>query len=162
MPEIKSSTFKIYKSLGDAGYAMLHGLGAKEGRSYVYKDAAGTEVMAMIRLDFKDEKKKCLYFHPHGGGWTKGDPDGRLPLYGLDRLARSTGGVIIVEGEGKASLLWGLGFCATASSHGGLSARKSDWSPLAGRSVAILPDHNDVGYRYADDGAPGNVCSRWG
>jgi hypothetical protein len=84
------------------------------------------------------------------GGWVKGDPEGPLPLYGLDWLAQSTGGVLVVEGEGKASALWRLGFSATTSAHGALSAKKTDWSPLAGRSVAILPDHNEVGGKYAD------------
>ena len=44
-----------------------------------------------------------------------------------------------------------VGLVATTSAHGAKSAKGSDWSPLAGRDVVILPDHDDAGERYADD-----------
>ena len=34
---------------------------------------------------------------------------------------------------------------ATTSAHGAKSAEKSDWTPLAGRTVVILPDHDAAG-----------------
>ena len=38
---------------------------------------------------------------------------------------------------------------ATTSAHGAKSARKTDWRPLAGREVVILPDHDSEGEGYA-------------
>src|SRR5262249_12455644 len=43
----------------------------------------------------------------------------------------------------------GLGIVSTASSHGAKSAPRSDWSPLAGKDVVILPDHDPEGEGYA-------------
>lgn len=34
--------------------------------------------------------------------------------------------------------------------HGSQSAQRSDWAPLKGKSVAILPDNDQPGFRYAD------------
>ncbi len=44
-----------------------------------------------------------------------------------------------------------LGLIATTSAHGSKSASKTDWSPLMKREVAILPDADDAGDRYAED-----------
>ena len=38
---------------------------------------------------------------------------------------------------------------ATTSAHGAQSPSKSDWSPLAGKDVVILPDHDGPGEKYA-------------
>ena len=40
---------------------------------------------------------------------------------------------------------------ATTSAHGSKSAHKTDWSPVAGKEVVILPDNDDAGWRYADE-----------
>src|SRR5262249_43220614 len=40
--------------------------------------------------------------------------------------------------------------CATASAHGAKATQLTDWSPLAGRSVAILPDADEDGAGYAE------------
>jgi hypothetical protein len=37
----------------------------------------------------------------------------------------------------------------TTSSGGGQAATKTDWSPLAGRSVLIWPDNDEAGLKYA-------------
>ena len=41
------------------------------------------------------------------------------------------------------------GLVATTSAHGAQSPHKSDWSPLAGKDVVILPDHDAPGENYA-------------
>jgi hypothetical protein len=40
---------------------------------------------------------------------------------------------------------------ATTSSGGSQAAGKSDWQPLAGRQVVILPDNDEAGRQYVDD-----------
>src|SRR5262249_40599116 len=57
--------------------------------------------------------------------------------------------VLIVEGEKKVDALTSLGLLATTSAGGAQTPRKSDWSVLAGREVAILPDHDEPGHVYA-------------
>lgn len=75
------------------------------------------------------------------------------PLYALlDLLATPAGSrVFIVEGEKAAGAAREVGLVATTSPHGSKSAGKTDWSPVAGREVVILPDHDDAGERYAAD-----------
>jgi hypothetical protein len=78
---------------------------------------------------------------------------GGRPLYGLpDLLATPAGSrVYVTEGEKAADAARAVGLVATTSPHGSKSASKADWSPVAGRDVVILPDHDDAGERYADD-----------
>ncbi len=80
-------------------------------------------------------------------------PPAPRPLFGLDRLAaRPDAPVLVVEGEkaadaatelfpGHACLSWQGGTNATA---------KADWTPLAGRSVAVWPDNDAPGRRAAE------------
>ncbi|MGO9290444.1 MAG: hypothetical protein ACLQIJ_17050 [Polyangia bacterium] len=56
----------------------------------------------------------------------------------------------MTEGEKCADLARGLGLTSTTSSHGADSAKRTDWSPLAGKQVIILPDHEN-GEGYAND-----------
>lgn len=76
------------------------------------------------------------------------------PLYGLDRLASRPGApVLVVEGE-KAADAGARRFedhVVITSPGGSKAARKTDWSPIAGRRIVIWPDADDPGTRYADD-----------
>ena len=58
---------------------------------------------------------------------------------------------MIVEGEKCADVARSLGFTATTSAHGAKSARKTDWKPLQGRDVVILPDYDAAGEHYATE-----------
>ena len=75
------------------------------------------------------------------------------PFVSAARPAGDAGGsrVFIVEGEKAADVAREVGLVATTSPHGSKSAGKADWSPVAGRDVVILPDHDDPGERYAAD-----------
>jgi KaiC/GvpD/RAD55 family RecA-like ATPase len=57
--------------------------------------------------------------------------------------------VVVVEGEKCAEAACSIGFTATTSAHGANSLGKTDWTPLAGRDVLILPDNDDAGRHYA-------------
>src|SRR5262249_44859467 len=70
------------------------------------------------------------------------------PLYHLPELAAAAT-VFVTEGEKAADLARGLGVVATTSAHGAKSAPKSDWGPLAGKDVVILPDADPEGESYA-------------
>jgi len=56
----------------------------------------------------------------------------------------------VLEGEKCVEIAIGLGLPrATTSAHGAHAPQLTDWSPLAGRRVAILPDEGTSGAEYA-------------
>jgi hypothetical protein len=59
------------------------------------------------------------------------------------------GFVFVVEGEKCVDWLRNIGLVATTSSSGAQSAHKTDWEPLRGRSVVIMPDRDRAGEAYA-------------
>ena len=72
------------------------------------------------------------------------------PLYNLPAVAASEA-VVLVEGEKCADALMQLGIVATTAMGGAAAAiDKTDWAPLAGKTVAVWPDHDEAGARYAD------------
>jgi putative DNA primase/helicase len=115
--------------------------------TYPYTDAEGQLVFEVVRLEPKGFRQR----RPDGaGGWTynlKGID--RRPLY---RLSEVLGAdlVLVPEGEKDCDNLAALGFHATTSAQGAGSAHKSDWSPLAGKRVVILPDNDEDGAKYRD------------
>lgn len=117
---------------------------------WTYRAGDDAAVMTVVRFDLAGGGKQYRPFHPVKGGWRMGDPPGRLPLYRV-RDFRGAKRVYVVEGEKVADAAWSIGLPATTSAHGAKAAAKTDWSPLAGREVIILPDHDDAGRGYADD-----------
>jgi hypothetical protein len=124
-----------------------------EASRYTYTDANGADALVVVRFepDPRDGSKTCRPFHPVQDGWHCGDPSGPLPLYHLPQVTAASGTIMVVEGEPCADAAADLGFVATTSAHGANSATKTDWSPLAGREVVILPDNDDAGRKYAAD-----------
>ena len=86
-------------------------------------------------------------------GWCwKGWGDGR-PLYNLrELLARLDARVIVTEGEKKAAAAKQLfpDCVAVSPMNGAKSPHKTDWSPLAGRSLVIWPDNDQPGRDFAE------------
>ena len=77
-----------------------------------------------------------------------GAPDLR-PLYRLPEWTTSPS-VVLVEGEGKADALHSVGVVATSAMQGARAPiEKTDWSPLAGKTVIIWPDNDEPGLIYA-------------
>ena len=126
-------------------------------RYWTYRDAAGAEVFRVLRVDYHapDGTKAKSYRPCHqaaDGRWLLARPEGRLPLYNLPSIlaAPPEATVAILEGEKCADLAMSVGLPhATTSAHGAVAAWLSDWSPLAGRSVAILRDEGERGAEYA-------------
>ena len=54
-----------------------------------------------------------------------------------------------MEGEKAADAGRRLGLVTTTSSGGAAAAHQTDWSPLAGRDVVVLPDNDEAGRKYA-------------
>lgn len=72
------------------------------------------------------------------------------PLYNLPAVAASDA-VVLVEGEKCSDALMGVGIVATTAMGGASTViDKTDWMPLAGKTVVVWPDHDEVGGKYAD------------
>jgi len=125
--------------------------GVKPTTVWEYHDADGDLVGLVIRFDGPAGKTFRPVSRSTSGSWVcEGMPAPR-PLYRLPQVLAAEGPVYVAEGEKAADALASLGLTATTSPNGSSSANKADWSPLARRSVVIVPDRDEPGERYADD-----------
>ena len=116
---------------------------------WTYHDASGEPVGVVVRWNLADGKKEIRPASRHGDGWrVEGMPEPR-PLYGLPELA-SAQRVFVCEGEKAADAVRGIRLAATTSAHGCESPGKTDWRPLAGKEIILLPDNDPPGRKYAD------------
>ncbi len=124
---------------------------------WVYRGADGSEAFRVLRIDYRapDGSNAKSYRPCHkadDGRWRLSRPEGKLPLYNLPAIlaAPPEAVVAILEGEKCADIAAAFGLpYATASAHGASAPWLSDWSPLAGRNVVILPDDDERGIEYA-------------
>jgi hypothetical protein len=118
-------------------------------QSWTYHDARGTPVMVVGRIGAANGEKTYRPVHAlPDGSWAIGDPPGLLPLYGLREIG-AAGAVIVLEGEKCADAARVTRWAATTSAHGAKSADKTDWTPLAGKEVVVIPDNDAAGEGYA-------------
>ena len=123
----------------------------REAARWEYRDAEGEPIGLVLRWDREDGSKTIRPAWRFGDSWRQTYPE-RRTLYALDRLAESPEArVFVVEGEKCAEQLAALGLQATTSAGGAKAAKRADWSPLAGREVAIVPDADDAGRKYAEE-----------
>lgn len=151
---------KIHDTLDAASSACVWMLSQRDGKTYTetrrdkYHDQSGDVVAAVLRFEngeVDDNGKRKKTFLPVSrvdGGWKIGDPAGSWPLFRLHELTE--GAVYVVEGEKAAAAGAAAGLNVTTSAHGAKSPRKTDWRPLAGRDVVLLPDNDIDGKAYAD------------
>jgi hypothetical protein len=122
--------------------------------TWTYHNAGGDPVGLVVRWNTPTGKDvRPVSRKADGSGWCIGGMPTPRPLYALpDLLATKPGArVYVTEGEKAADAARAVGLVATTSPHGSKSASKADWSPVAGREVVILPDHDEPGERYAGD-----------
>ena len=88
--------------------------------------------------------------------WRAPDP---RPLYNLPVISRARE-VVLVEGEKCAAALIACGIAATTAMNGAKApVDKTDWHPLAGKSVFIWPDRDAPGWDYAESAARACVAA---
>lgn len=100
-------------------------------------------------------KKAFLQVTPLADGWVaKGLPGNRqTPLFNRIGIAGADR-ILVVEGEKCVRAVTGLGLeklAATTSLGGSKAARRCDWSPLAGKTVYLWADSDDVGRAYVNE-----------
>lgn len=124
----------------------LRGLGEYH-QFWDYRDAHGTVIMRVCRWN-KGGKKEIRPLLRGIEGWEwKYHPNPR-PLFQLDRLANELEKpVIVVEGEKTAHAAQRLfpEYIATTWSGGAQSMGQTDWSPLKGRALTLIPDCDTPG-----------------
>lgn len=110
-----------------------------------YLDPAGNLICQHKRYNLPDGKKEFRPWTPSVGATF---PDPR-PLYNQPGLVKAQT-VFLVEGEKSADALIGLGYQATTAMGGAKAPpNKTDWRPLAGKTVYIWPDNDQAGAQYA-------------
>jgi len=112
-----------------------------------YRNDAGVHIGSVVRWD-KAGGKEIRPVARIEGQWKPGGMPSPRPLYRLPE-AKVADCVVITEGEKAADAAVRLGYEASTSAHGSKSADKTDWSPLAGKEVVILPDNDEAGKEYA-------------
>jgi len=153
---------EIFDSLGAALFALTKRYG-RYSKSWDYLDASGQLVGVVVRWDSRERSdttrdgKEGKTIRPVSrtadGRWRIGAMPEPRPLYHLPKILAAPEGafVFVVEGEKCADTVASLGFYATTSAGGANAADKTDWSPLRGKNVVILPDNDPAGERYADE-----------
>jgi hypothetical protein len=121
----------------------------KRSALWTYYDARGEPVGVVVRWD-RSNGKEIRPVSRRGDGWRIEAMPIPRPLYGLPELAKARR-VVVVEGEKVADQARRIGFTATTSAGGSQVAGKTDWRPLVGKDVWILPDNDPPGEKYAGD-----------
>jgi hypothetical protein len=120
----------------------------KRSNVWTYYNPQGDPVGSIVRWD-RPNGKDIRPVARHSDGWRIGAMPNPRPLYRLPELA-SAQCIVVAEGEKAAEAARILGFVATTSASGAQAANKTDWLPLAGKEVWILPDNDAPGRKYAD------------
>ncbi len=121
----------------------------REVASYQYRDEHGELLYEAVRYD----PKAFRYRRPDGNGGCIWDIQGvQRVLYRLPEVlaaVRDGQQVWLVEGEKDADALAALGLPATTHATGAKGWRGEYAEPLAGASIVVVPDADDVGRSWA-------------
>jgi hypothetical protein len=137
---------KVYATRDLAVATVAGAVGGTVEAIYDYLLADSTIAFSVVRVKTASGKT-FRPIRPAGTGWRIGDPDGLLPLFNLPSISQAPE-VVVVEGEKCALVGAELGAVTTTSAHGSLSASKTDWTPLAGKTVILMPDNDSSGMQY--------------
>jgi len=146
IPRRKPYVPRPFKTAQAAVTALERRLGKREAM-WTYHDADGKPVGLVVRWK-KDDGKTIRPISLHADGWRIEAMPQPFPLYRLPEIAAAKF-VFVCEGEKAADAARAHGYVATTSPHGAKSAACADWTPLAGKRVAILPDNDADGEVYA-------------
>lgn len=140
---------KTYVTPEEAEGSLAAKFGLPSG-TWPYHNSDAQEIGRVLRWDSQDGRKDYRPLALRDGRWVVGAMPEPRPLYRLPELASETK-VYVVEGEKAADAAWACGLVASTSAHGSKSASKTDWSPLRGKEVVVMPDNDDAGEAYARD-----------
>jgi CRISPR-associated protein Cmr3 len=113
-------------------------------------------LVRVVRKDDGNGKKSIYQQHWHGKQWVNSlDNINRenIPIYRYREIKQAIANgesIFIVEGEGKADLLWSMGLPATCNLAGSKKWRPSDTQDLEGASVILCPDRDAPGIEHCE------------
>ncbi len=146
-----ASTTRIYKTYSHA-WAAVTRRRREPDQWWTYHDRSGELVGLVLRWNLTGGGKDIRPLARVEAGWIIGAmPSPRVlyrlndVLFGPNVLSR----VYVVEGEKAADAGSSIGLVTVTSAGGASAAHLTDWSPLAGRDVVLLPDNDAVGRKYA-------------
>ncbi len=125
---------------------LANSLGGQRNGTWVYQDAAAAEVFRVVRFDGcrGEHPKQYRPLHQSSDGWRIADPPGLLRLYGLPEIIEAST-VWVLEGEKCVEIARELGVVATTNAHGARATDQTDWTPLSGKLVILIPDRDAAG-----------------
>lgn len=133
----------------------IDGESAPLSGQWTYRNSRGDFLFYVQRFNTRAGRKEFRPLLPSGSGkeikWKRKAPIEPRPLYGLDRLAaKPNAKVMVCEGEKATDAAARLfpGMVTVCSMNGAKSPEKSDWSPLADRSVFLWGDFDEPGNQY--------------
>jgi hypothetical protein len=139
----------IYDSLQQAAEDQAERIRGNLFALYRYLYADGREGFVIARYQTENGKEFFAFSRARNGSWRLGAPSKGRHLYRLPDVAKAQR-VVVVEGEKCADMVFSrLGLVGTTSAFGAKGPDKSDWSPLAGKDVLIVPDQGKPGHSYA-------------
>jgi hypothetical protein len=134
---------------------------------YSYPDRLGNPLVRVVRKDTGSGEKTIFQEHYNGKQWVKGLGEVKretIPIYRYkevkEAIARGET-IFIVEGEGKADLLWSLGLPATCNIAGSEKWRPSDSKDLEGATVILCPDRDKPGIKHCEAIAKDFPNAKW-
>ncbi|WP_158524815.1 DUF3987 domain-containing protein [Microcystis aeruginosa] len=134
---------------------------------YYYPDRDGNPLIRVVRKDDGNGKKDFYQQHWDGKQWVKGLGEIKrenIPIYrykGVKQAIANGESIFIVEGEGKADLLWSLGLPATCNLAGSGKWRETDSKDLEGASVILCPDRDVPGLKHCEAIAKDFPNAQW-
>lgn len=149
-PKRPQDNGQVFSRAKDALIALEKTLGRRSAY-WTYHNAQGKPVGLIARWDLPSGKTIRPLCRDQSGKWCIGAMPEPRPLFNLPAILKTLGTIVIVEGEKCALAAESLGLVATTSAGGSQAASKTDWTPLAGREVIILPDNDKAGWKYAND-----------
>ncbi|QDU84016.1 hypothetical protein Pla163_11170 [Planctomycetes bacterium Pla163] len=138
-----------FESFDSAAAAYRHHFGPEHAR-WDYHDQHRQLVGSVLRWNRPGGKEVRPVSLLADGCWHRKAMPAPRPLYRLPDLWEGDEPFVVVEGEKCADAAVDYGLNATTSAGGSSAAVQTDWSPLAGQPVVIIPDRDAAGQRYAD------------
>lgn len=121
--------------------------GATLAAEWVYEDEDGLEAFRVLELESEDDHRRhvrMVWPELDGPRWFMGEPKRPWPLYGLMELPVGQR-VYVCQSESAVREACRAGLAAVSVAHGPNGVEKTDFAPLSGRDVVILPNNDDAG-----------------
>lgn len=123
-------------------------------REHVYTDINGNILGKKQIYKKPDGNKSAVWYRMEQGRYVKGLAGEKFPPYHLHKFTKTSGTLVIVEGEKDVETVERMGISATTSPNGaGAKWRKEYNKYFIDRNVVILTDNDEAGEKYGRETA---------